>query len=129
MGAGARRQGAAGIVQGADLRQQVGEVAVDDGGRRDGAGLVAEVPVGQDPYGAALTPDGKFVYSGNLKDNSLSVIDTGSLKVVATVTGLNEPRQAIAFSADNAHAYVLNRDLSVAVVDRAKNAVVSTMKP
>ena len=38
-------------------------------------------------------------------------------------------RQAIAFSADNAHAYVLNRDLSVAVVDRAKNAVISTMKP
>ena len=45
------------------------------------------------------------------------------------ISGLNEPRQAIAFSADNAHAYVLNRDLSVAVVDRAKNAVVSTMKP
>ena len=91
--------------------------------------VTSEVAVGKDPYGAALTPDGRFVYSGNLKDNSLSVIDTGTLKVVATVTGLNEPRQAIAFSADNAHAYVLNRDLSVAVVDRTKNAVVSTMKP
>lgn len=91
--------------------------------------VTSEVVVGKDPYGAALTPDGRFVYSGNLKDNSLSVIDTGTLKVVATVTGLNEPRQAIAFSADNAHAYVLNRDLSVAVVDRAKNAVISTMKP
>ncbi len=90
--------------------------------------VTSEVTVGKDPYGAALT-HGRFVYSGNLKDNSLSVIDTGTLTVVATVTGLNEPRQAIAFSTDNARAYVLNRDLSVAVVDRAKNAVVSTMKP
>ncbi len=69
--------------------------------------VTSEVAVGKDPYGAALTPDGRFVYSGNLKDNSLSVIDTDTLKVVATVTGLNEPRQAIAFSSDNAHAYVL----------------------
>ncbi len=62
--------------------------------------------MGKDPYGAALNQDGRFVYSGNLKDNSLSVIDTGTLTVVATVTGLNEPRQAIAFSTDNARAYV-----------------------
>ncbi len=91
--------------------------------------VVAEVPVGQDPYGAALTPDGKFVYSGNLKDNTLSVIDTATRKVVATVTGLNEPRQAIVFSSDNTKAYALNRDLSVAVIDRASNAITATMRP
>ena len=86
------------------------------------------VKVGEDPYGAALTSDGRFVYSGNLKGNSLSVIDTASAKVVATVTGLNEPRQAIVFSKDGSRAFVLNRDLSIAVVDRATNTVASTLR-
>ena len=84
--------------------------------------------VGEDPYGAALTSDDRFVYSGNLKGNSLSVIDTASAKVVATVTGLNEPRQAIVFSKDGSRAFVLNRDLSIAVVDRATNTVASTLR-
>jgi DNA-binding beta-propeller fold protein YncE len=57
------------------------------------------------------------------------VIDTATRKVVATVTGLNEPRQAIVFSADNTTVYALNRDLSVAVIDRASNAVTTTMRP
>ncbi len=36
------------------------------------------------------------------------MIDTATRKVVATVTGLNEPRQAIVFSSDNTKAYALN---------------------
>ena len=91
--------------------------------------IAAEVPVGRDPYGAALTPDGRYVYSGNLQDNSLSVIDTGTRAVVATVTGLQEPRQAIVFSRDGARAYVLNRDLGIAVVDRAGNRVARILSP
>jgi YVTN family beta-propeller protein len=69
------------------------------------------------------------VYSGNLKGNSLSVIDTATATVVATVTGLDEPRQAIAFSKDGKRAFVLNRDLSIAVIDRSSNAVTNTMRP
>ncbi|MBB3902748.1 hypothetical protein [Methylobacterium brachythecii] len=42
---------------------------------------------------------------------------------------MNEPRFATAFSIDNARAYGLNRDLSVAVTDRAMKALVLTMKP
>ena len=86
------------------------------------------VKVGEDPYGAALTSDGRFVYSGNLKGNSLSVIDTASAKVVATVTDLDEPRQAVVFSKDGSRAFVLNRDLSIAVVNRANNTVASTLR-
>ena len=90
--------------------------------------IIDTVKVGEDPYGAALTADGRFLYSGNLKGNSLSVIDTATAKVVATITGLNEPRQAIVFSKDGQRVFVLNRDLSIAVVDRATNAVVRTFR-
>ena len=90
--------------------------------------IVETVTVGEDPYGAALTADGRFVYSGNLKGNSLSVIDTATAKVVATVTGLHEPRQAIVFSKDGKRVFVLNRDLSIAVIDRASNTVGRTLR-
>ena len=69
-------------------------IAVVDTRRR---AITSTVPVGKDPYGAALTPDGLHVYSGNLGDNSLSVIDTQTLRVTATVPGLKAPRQAIVF--------------------------------
>nr|WP_297201619.1 YncE family protein [uncultured Pluralibacter sp.] len=90
--------------------------------------ITATIPVGQDPYGAALTPDNRYVYSGNLGDNSLSVIDTAAGKVVATVTGLDAPRQAIVFSKDSARAWVLNKDLSISVVDLKQNRVTATIK-
>ncbi|TNY06445.1 YncE family protein, partial [Escherichia coli] len=80
--------------------------------------ITKTVPVGRDPYGAALTPDGRFVYAGNLADNSVSVIDVPTLKVVATIEGFKQPRQAIVFTRDGQFAYVLNEDLSVARVDR-----------
>ena len=71
--------------------------------------------------------DGQFVYAGNLGDNTLSVISVETQKVVATVTGFKEPRQAIVFTHDGTLAYVLNEDLSVAKVDRASNRVIGTL--
>ncbi|RBQ33691.1 YncE family protein [Rahnella variigena] len=90
--------------------------------------IISTIPVGKDPYGAALSPDNRYVYSGNLGDNSLSVIDTGTGKVVSTVTGLDAPRQAIVFSKDGSRAWVLNKDLSIAVVDLKQNRVTATIK-
>lgn len=87
------------------------------------------IPVGQQPYGAALSPDGKFIYSGNLGDNSVSIIDVPTHKVIATVTGFNEPRQAIVFTRDNRKVYVLNKDLSISVIDRETQRIVSAIKP
>jgi YVTN family beta-propeller protein len=66
------------------------------------------VAVGRDPYGAALSPDGKQVYSGHLADNTVSVIDVASLKVVATITGFKQARLAIVFTRDGKLAYALN---------------------
>ncbi|MBK5017174.1 YncE family protein [Pantoea sp. S62] len=90
--------------------------------------ITRTIPVGKDPYGAALTPDNRYVYSGNLGDNSLSVIETATGKVIATVSGLDAPRQAIVFSKDGSRAWVLNKDLSIAVVDLKQNRVTSSVK-
>lgn len=88
----------------------------------------ASVPVGKDPYGAALSADGLTLYSGNLADNSLSVVDIPTLRVVRTITGFEEPRQAIVFSRDGARAYVLNKDLSIATVNLAAGAIIQTIR-
>jgi YVTN family beta-propeller protein len=64
------------------------------------------------------------LYSGDKVDNTLTVIDTAARNAVGKITGFNEPRQAIVFDKDGALAYVLNKDLSIAVVDLRSAAVV-----
>ncbi|PRC93415.1 YncE family protein [Solimicrobium silvestre] len=91
--------------------------------------ITSMIPVGKDPYGAALTPDGKFLYSGNLADNSLTVISLPSEHVVASVDGLKQPRQAIVFSHNSKLAYVLNEDLSVAIINLDNNKIAEVILP
>lgn len=86
-----------------------------------------QVPVGQDPYGAALAPDESLLFSGNLKDNSLTAVDPADGTVLGTVTGLIGPRQAIHFSNDSKTAWVLNMDLTIAVVNVERLKVVRTI--
>lgn len=40
--------------------------------------VVAQIPVGVNPYGIAIAPDGKFVFVANHLGNSVSIINTGS---------------------------------------------------
>jgi YVTN family beta-propeller protein len=89
--------------------------------------VLASIPVGKDPYGAALSPDGRHVYSGNKVDNTLTVIDTATHKPAGIIPGFDEPRQAIVFARQGAIAYVLNKDLSVAVVDLKEKKVTHTI--
>ena len=89
--------------------------------------IVASVPVGKDPYGAALSPDERRLYSGDKGDNTLTIIDTAARSAVGKITGFNEPRQAIVFRPDGTLAYVLNKDLSIAVVDLRTATIVRRM--
>ncbi|MFD8453649.1 YncE family protein [Streptomyces coelicoflavus] len=80
------------------------------------------VHVGDKPYGAALSPDGSVLLSGDMKSNTLTAVDTADNSVIGTVKSgpkgaLKGPRQAISFSADSKTAWVLNDDLTVAKVD------------
>lgn len=45
----------------------------------------ARIPVGHNPRGVALSPDGKRLYVANRLDDTLSVIDTETQKVISTI--------------------------------------------
>jgi YVTN family beta-propeller protein len=45
----------------------------------------ARIPVGHNPRGVALSPDGKRLYVANRLDDTLSVIDTETMKVASTI--------------------------------------------
>jgi YVTN family beta-propeller protein len=67
--------------------------------------IVARVPVGKEPEGVRVSPDGAFVLVTNESDNSISIIDAKSLKVVRNVVVGKRPRD-IAFMPDGKTAYV-----------------------
>jgi YVTN family beta-propeller protein len=46
---------------------------------------VTNIEVGNNPTGVAVTPDGKLVYITNSDDNTVSVIDTATNRVAATL--------------------------------------------
>lgn len=91
--------------------------------------IIETISVGNEPYGAALSSDNKTVLSGEKASNQISVIDTETLEVQRTITGFSEPRQAIVYSKSNAeHAYVLNADLSISVIDYQEGVILETIK-
>ncbi len=56
--------------------------------------VTATIPVGIDPYGVAVTPDGSKVYVANVGSNTVSVIDTATNTVTATIpVGSRSPRR------------------------------------
>jgi YVTN family beta-propeller protein len=85
------------------------------------------VPVGHNPQGIAVTPDGTHAYVTNISDNTVSVIDTASNTVVATVLVGYVP-QLVAVTPDGKHVYVPNvGSNNVSVIDTAGNTVVATV--
>jgi YVTN family beta-propeller protein len=53
--------------------------------------VITTVPVGQRPWGIALTPDGKKLYAGNGLSNDVSVIDTATNQVIKTIKAGDGP--------------------------------------
>jgi len=47
--------------------------------------VTARIPVGRNPRGALLSPDGTRLYVANRLDDNISVIDTSSVKVISTI--------------------------------------------
>jgi YVTN family beta-propeller protein len=68
-----------------------------------------------------------FAYVANESSNTVSVIDTATNAVVATVTVGGLPL-GVAVTPDGKHAYVANRaNGTVSVIDTASNTVVATV--
>ena len=98
--------------------------------------VTARIPVGIDPVGLALRPDGRELWVANHVSDSLSVIDTDFdsptyLQVIATVQDFNPATRATRFDepvgiafANNLKAYVaLSSENTIAVINVASRKV------
>jgi YVTN family beta-propeller protein len=83
-----------------------------------------ETPTGKFVRDLALSPDGGRLYAGNLQDNSVSVLDTVSLDVIATI--LTPGPAGLEMTPDGAALLVANYFANtIAIVDPLQNQVVA----
>jgi uncharacterized repeat protein (TIGR01451 family) len=90
--------------------------------------LITTVTVGNYPEGIAITPDGTKAYVTNYDSQTVSVIDTTTNTVTATVPSVRG--ENIAISPDGTKIYVENSAASIIhVIDSATNNVIATLNP
>src|SRR6516165_6992550 len=87
--------------------------------------VVATVPVGSQPAGMAVSPDGARLYVANFVGGSVSVIETSSNAVVATITVGAGP-SFVTITPDGTRIYVDSAN-GVSVIDAATNTVLVTV--
>src|SRR5262249_6700025 len=86
------------------------------------------VPVGQEPEGVTLRPDGKFVYVTSEQDSVVVPIDTRTLAAGAKIATGYRPR-TIVFARDGRTAVVACENAAaVTIVDVAKGTAAGTIK-
>ncbi len=91
--------------------------------------VTVEIPVGDNPNEILLTKKGKTVYVANSNDNTVSVVDVASQKVVETLNAALYPdapngstTNGLALSADEKTLYIANADNNcLAVFDVSKS--------
>ena len=91
--------------------------------------VIGTIPVGTGPIGVAFTPDGTRAYVANSTASTLSVIDTATSAVTATIalpTGA-QPSE-VAVTPDGTRVYVTNfGGDSVSIVNTATQSVTATI--
>ncbi|HEY4327213.1 MAG TPA: beta-propeller fold lactonase family protein [Mucilaginibacter sp.] len=89
--------------------------------------VVATVPVGADPLGVSVSPDGSKAYISNEFDNTVSVINTSSNTVAATIPVGASP-SGLAVSPNGSRLYVANGvSNTVSVINTANNTAIATI--
>ena len=84
-------------------------------------------PVGKEPTGIAFVPSGKRAYVVNSISFTVSVIDTATNAVIATIP-VGEQPYCVAITPNGKYAYVTNVvSNAVSVIDTATNALVDTV--
>jgi YVTN family beta-propeller protein len=89
--------------------------------------VTATIGVGINPFGVAVTRDGRKVYVTNGSDNTVSVLSTATNTVTATI-GAGLTPQGVAVTRDGSTVYVTNQGSgTVSVIDTASNTVTATI--
>src|SRR5208283_1932870 len=68
----------------------------------------SQIPVGTNPSGVAITPNGAYVYITNLGSNSVSVINTTTNTVVGSQIPVGTAPVGVAITPNGAYAYITN---------------------
>ncbi len=93
----------------------------------DSGKQLASIPVGEEPEGIDLTPDGRFAYVTSESDNTVAIVDTEAETVVKRISVGERPRNT-AFSPNGLKAYVPGEsDGTVTVIDTNRQVVLRTM--
>jgi YVTN family beta-propeller protein len=90
------------------------------------------IPVGTQPHGVAITPDGLRAYVANTLDNTVSAIDVPTRQIVGSPIPVGESPHGIAIAPDGLHALVANQQTgenSVSVIDTRANQTVGSPIP
>lgn len=94
-----------------------------------GRGGVQGVTVSRQPFGLALSPDGKSLWVACMSAGNVTIIDLASNRIAQTIpltSGANE----VAFDPSGAYAYVTSRwGQEVAIVDAHNGEIIATFNP
>jgi len=88
---------------------------------------IVDSPTFRNPAGLAVNPNGQFVYVANDLSDAVSVIDTASNSIVATILVRRSPVD-VAVSPNGRFVYIVHNEFDgfVSVIDTASNSVVAT---
>ena len=79
--------------------------------------------------GAVLSPDAKTLYVTNGRGGTVSVIDVGTEKIVATIANVGVRPWGVAISADGTNLYTANGPSNdVSVIDVASLKVIKSIQ-
>ncbi len=126
--------------------QMTGKLLIFDASNPPELPLLASLDVGAEPWHPVFSPDGRFAYFANKRDNNVAVVDVPNREVVAHIEGpgLAEPHGA-ALSPDGRYLFVSSNNLkggytprypfvdtpapgTVTVIDTATRAIVRVLE-
>ena len=97
--------------------------------------LVKEIETGHGAYNVEPSPDGRWVIATNKKDQSVSLVDAGTLTEVARIATSKKLPHGVAYAPDNCYAFISIESIgadpgAVDVIDLAtRTRVASTPVP
>ncbi len=100
--------------------QLTGRLLVFDVSEAPDIRLVREIPVEAEPWHPSYSPDGRWVWFGNMGANAVTVVDASDWSISAVIRdeGLAEPHGSV-ISPDGRRVYISNRNLRGAGMDHS----------